>query len=74
MKHSQAPLSMGFPRQEYQSGLHFLIQGGLPDPGLEPKSLVSPAWQGDSLPLSYLGSPSLLSHVTCNDLANNLIK
>ena len=33
----QAPLSMGFPRQEYQSGLSFPSPGHLPDPGLEPE-------------------------------------
>ena len=32
----QAPLSMGFPRQEYWSGLPFPSQGDLPDPGIEP--------------------------------------
>ena len=31
------PLSMGFPRQEYWSGLPFLPPGDLPDPGIEPK-------------------------------------
>ena len=40
----QAPLSMGFPRQEYQSGLPF------PNPGIEP---MSPALQVESLPLSH---------------------
>ena len=39
----QAPLSMGFPRQEYWSGLPFPPPGFLPDPGMEPVSLVSPA-------------------------------
>ena len=34
----QAPLSMGFPRQEYWSGLPFLPPGDLPDPGIEPRS------------------------------------
>jgi len=34
----QAPLSMGFPRQEYQSGLSFPSPGDIPDPGTEPKS------------------------------------
>ena len=43
----QAPLSMGFPRQEYWSGLPSLPPGDLPDPGIE---LVSPALQADSLP------------------------
>ena len=32
----QAPLSMGFPRQEYWSGLPFLSPGDLPNPGIEP--------------------------------------
>ena len=36
----QAPLSMGFPRQEHWSGLPFPSPGDLPDPGIEP---VSPA-------------------------------
>ena len=34
----QAPLSMGFPRQEYQGGLPFPPLGDLPDPGIEPAS------------------------------------
>ena len=51
----QAPPSMGFPRQEYWSGLPFPSSGDLPDPGMEP---VSPALQADSLPLSYWGSLS----------------
>ena len=41
----QAPLSMAFPRQEYWS-VHFLLQGGLPDPGIEPESLTFPALAG----------------------------
>ena len=35
-----APLSMGSPRQEYWSGLPFSSPRDLPDPGLEPESLV----------------------------------
>ena len=42
----QAPLSMGFSRQEYWSGLPFPSPGDLPDPGIEPRS---PALQTDSL-------------------------
>ena len=42
----QAPLSMGFPRQEYWSGLPFLSSGNLPDPGIEPMSPASPALAG----------------------------
>ena len=37
----QAPLSMGFSIQEYQSGLPF-SPGDLPDPGIKPASLASP--------------------------------
>ena len=40
----QAPLSMVFPRQEYWSGFPFLSPGDLPDPGIKPASLVSPAF------------------------------
>ena len=39
----QAPLSMGFSRQEYCSGLPCPPPGDLPDPGIEPTSLASPA-------------------------------
>ena len=42
----QAPLSMGFSRQEYWSGLPFTSPGDLPNPGIEPASLVSPALAG----------------------------
>ena len=45
----QAPLSMGFSRQEYWSGLPFPSPGDLPDPGIEPRS---PALQADDLPTS----------------------
>ena len=34
----QAPLSTGFPRQEYWSGLPFPPPGDLPDPGIKPSS------------------------------------
>ena len=37
----QAPLSMGFLRQEYWSGLPFPSPGGLLDPGIKPMSLVA---------------------------------
>ena len=42
----QAPLSTGFPRQEYWSGLPFPSPEDLPDPGIEPTSLMSPALPG----------------------------
>ena len=43
----QAPLSMGFSRQGYQSGLPFPSPGDLPNPGIEP---ASPTLQADTLP------------------------
>ena len=42
----QASLSMGFPRQEYWSGLPFPPPGHLPNPGIKPVSLTSPALAG----------------------------
>ena len=53
----QAPLSMGFSRQEYWSGLPFPPPGDLPDPGIEPRSPVSPALQADCLPDEPSGKP-----------------
>ena len=48
----KAPLSMGFPRQEYWSGLPFPSPGDLPNPGIKPRS---PALQADSIPSELLG-------------------
>ena len=50
----QAPLSMGFSRQECWSGLPFPSPGDLPDPGIEPGS---PALQADVLPSEPPGKP-----------------
>ena len=50
----QAPLSMGFSRQEYWSGLPFLSPGDLPDPGIKPGS---PALQADALSSEPPGKP-----------------
>ena len=54
----QAPLSVGFSRQEHWNGLLFPSPGDLPHPGIKPKS---PALQMDSLLLSCQGSPGLPS-------------
>ena len=51
----QAPLSMGFPRQEYWSGLPLPSPGDLPDPGIEP---VSPALAGRLFTAAPPGNPS----------------
>ena len=53
----QAPLSMGFSRQEHWSGLPFPSPGDLPDPGIKPRSL---ALQADSL----LSEPSSSRHIS----------
>ena len=42
----QTPVFMGFSRQEYWSGLPFPPPGDLPNPGIEPESLTSPALAG----------------------------
>ena len=53
----QVPLSMGFSRQEYWSGLPFPTPGDLPDPEIKPGS---PALQADSLPFEPQGKPIIL--------------
>ena len=50
----QAPLSMGFPNQEYWSGLSFSPPRELSDPGIEP---ASPALAGRFSTLSHQGNP-----------------
>jgi len=68
----QAPLSMGFPRQEYWSGLPFPSPGDPPDPGIE---FASPALQVDSLPLSQKGNPiyAAISLYICHSLPSAVI-
>ena len=50
----QAPLSMGFSRQKYWSGLPFPSPGNLPNTGVKPGS---PALRADSLPFEPSGKP-----------------
>ena len=68
----QAPLSMGFPSQEYWSGLPFPSPGDLSHPGIEPSPPASPAlaggffttsttWEGNSL---ENGSPKMTHQCT----------
>ena len=62
----QAPLSMGFSRQEYWSGLSSPSSGDLPDPGTEPASInVCLHWQAGSLPLAPPGKPLLFNTFEC---------
>ena len=58
----QIPLSMGFFRQEYWSGLPFPSPGDLPNPGME---TGSPALQGDSLPSEPPGACKHLAKAPC---------
>ena len=53
--HCQAPLSMGFPRQEFWSGFPFPSPGDLPDPEIE---LASPALAGGFFTTEPSGKPS----------------
>ena len=55
----QAPLSMGFSKQESWRGLPCHPLGDLPDPGIKPAPVMSPTLQADSLPPSYQRSPVL---------------
>ena len=74
MSHSLQPFGLqptrplclwDFPGQEYWSGLPCPPPGDLPDLGIKPISPVSPALQGDSLPLSHWESPSRKFISTC---------
>jgi len=55
----QAPLSMGFSRQEYWSGMLCSPPGDLPNLGIEPLAPASPALQADYLPLSHGRKPPI---------------
>ena len=59
----QAPLSIGFSREEYWSGLPCPSPGNLPDSGIKPASLMSPALTG-SLPLVPPGEPDIRKAVS----------
>ena len=60
----QGPVSMGFSRQEYWSGLPFPSPGELLDPGVEPGS---PSLQADSLPSELVGVILILTSQTCKE-------
>ena len=56
------PLSTGFPRQEYWSGLPFPSPGNLPNPGIETVSSVSPALAGEFFTTESPGMPLILCY------------
>ena len=68
-RQAHAPLSMGFPRQEYWSGLPFLSPRDLSDPGIEPMSPVSPALAGGFFTTVPLGKPPKFFCSTVNKLS-----
>ena len=73
MDHSpQLPLSMGFSRQEYQSGLSCPLPGDFPNPGIEPVFPISPAVQAESLPTEPPRKPSFTLLAIMNNAATNI--
>ena len=74
----QAPLSIGFSRQEYWSELPCPPPGNLPDPGIKPKSPVSPALAGGCLTTSDTWEASNYSidqiFIICYIYINSTIK
>ena len=73
MDHSpQLPLSMGFSRQEYQSGLSCPLPGDFPNPGIEPVFPISPAVQAESLPAEPPRKPSFTLLAIMNNAATNI--
>ena len=64
----QAPLSMGFSRQGYWSGVPFPSPGDLPDPGIE---FGSPVLQADSLPSEPPGTRLYSKHLVNQQILPN---
>ena len=54
---------MGFSRQEYWSGLLFPSLGDLPDPGIEPVSLISPALAGGFFTTSTTWEAPIITNI-----------
>ena len=65
----QAYLPMGFPRQEYWSGLPFTFPEDLPEPGIKPGY---PALQADSLTSKPPGKPKLYDNLEWKTVSNSL--
>ena len=62
----QAPLSMGFLRQEYWSSLPYPPPGDLPDPGVENMSLISPALAGRFFTTSAAWEAQVILQIIAN--------
>ena len=77
----QAPLSMGFPRQDYWSGFPFPSPGERSDPGIELRSVMSPALAGRFFTTSttgeaprYLYTMLIIGEIQCGVLCTLLTK
>ena len=70
----QASLSKGFSRQEYWSGLPLAPPGDLPNPGIEPESLMSPALAGRFFTTSTTWEALILHHILCIGLARKFVR
>ena len=68
----QAPLSMGFSRQEYCSGLPFPSLGDLRDPLTEPTSLASPALASGFIATSATWEATYMDILTYNSYVASL--
>ena len=64
----QSPLSMGFSRQEYESGLPRPPPGDLLDPGIKPSALTSPALEVGYLSQAPLGKLTKLYSDLCDSM------
>ena len=58
------------PRQEYWSGCHTLLQGDLPDPGIKPASLMSPALGGGFFTTSTTWEAQIITQIIQHNLFN----
>ena len=70
---SQALLCMGFPRQEYWSGSPCPPRRDLPDPGIEPTSLTSPALAGGFFTMSATWEAPSSTHQCFKSFLLNMI-
>ena len=68
----QAPLSMGFSRQEYWSELPCRPPGDLPDPGIKPTSLMSPALAAGFFTISVTWKALYLRYTGLNEIWKHL--
>ena len=69
----QAPLSMGFSRPDYWTGLPFPSAGDLSDPGIKLASGVSPRLQADSLPAEPSGKSQLYNRSVIYFLVKSIL-